>query len=404
MLKRSVHNVAIALTGFFSRFMPDRSPVTLVGPDTATGLCKAIAQAGFKNCLIVTDRGLVELGMIAKITSILEAEGVNAFVFDGVEPDPTSTQVNQGLAKLRETHSEVILAIGGGSPMDAAKIIAALATNNKSIEKLEGLMKVRQPILPLYALPTTAGTGSEATIAAVVSDPTTHAKKFVIDPKLVPAMAALDPNLMVGLPPHITAATGMDALTHAVESFLAPTSTKQTEEFATRAVRLIFSNLPKAHREGGDIEARSAMALASYYAGMAFTRTGVGYVHAIAHNLGATYGTPHGWANAVVLPHILDFSVQPAAARLARLAEIAGIEDCDGRGERDKATRFIEAVRKLMAEVGIDETLPALKAADIPSLATRALAEAQANYPVPRFMEQDQAEELIGRLLVRDAA
>jgi alcohol dehydrogenase len=395
-LRKFLHDLAIALSGFFSRFLPDRSPVTLVGSGAAGDLCAALARTGVRRCLIVTDRGLVELGMIPRIAETLAAEGVEAFVYDGVQPDPTFTQVEEGLARLRSERCEAVLAIGGGSPMDAAKVIAAMATNDKPMARLEGLLKVRKPTLPLFAIPTTAGTGSEATIAAVVSDPVSHAKKFFIDPKLIPSMAALDPDLMLGLPPHITAATGMDALTHAVESYLAPTSTAQTEAYATIAVRLVFAHLAQAFRDGNDAAARKGMALASYYAGMAFTRTGVGYVHAIAHNLGATYGTPHGWANAVVLPQILDYSADAARARLAALADILGLE---GRGESEKAAAFIQAVRNLMAEVAIPPTLPALQAADIPSLAERALAEAHANYPVPRYMNRADCEALIARLL-----
>ncbi|MFT4570736.1 MAG: alcohol dehydrogenase [Hyphomicrobiaceae bacterium] len=398
-LKKLAHNIAIAVTRFVANFLPDRSPVTFIGPGSSEQLCSAIGQAGFRKCLIVTDRGLVDLGLIARITAPLEAAGVACTIYDGVEPDPTTIHVHEGLAKLREARCDSVLAVGGGSPMDAAKIIATMATNDKPLHKLEGLFKVRQLPLPLFAIPTTAGTGSEVTVAAVVSDPDTHIKKFFVDHKLIPTMTALDASLMTGLPAHITAATGMDALTHAVESFLAPTSTKQTEQFATLAVRLIFNNLTTAYSQGDNISARSAMALASYYAGMAFTRTGVGYVHAIAHNLGAQYGTPHGWANAVVLPQILDFSAETAGGRLAQLADIAGLEGLENASEADKAQAFIAAVREMMDKVGIAPTLPALQQIHIESIAKRALAEAQANYPVPRFMDQTQCEAVLKRLL-----
>lgn len=394
--KKLIHDLAIAFTRFFSRFMPDRSPVTLVGPGSAEDLCSAMAQGGARRVLVVTDKGLVGLGLVGRMTAVLQSHGVECFVYDGVEPDPTFTHVDEGLAMLRRQRCDAILVIGGGSPMDAAKIVAARATNDKPLARLEGLLKLRRPTLPLFAIPTTAGTGSEATIVAVVSDPATHAKKFFIDPRLVPTMAALDPSLMTGLPPHITAATGMDALTHAVESFLAPTSTRQTESYARTAVLLIFRNLATAYRDGSDLAARKAMALASYYAGLAFTRTGIGYVHAIAHNLGARYGTPHGHANAVVLPRVLEFSEEAARARLALLADMI---DAGGGSQAEKAAGFIAAVRTLMAEVGIAPTLPAIQRADIPDLATKALAEAWANYPVPRYMEQDECERLIARLV-----
>ena len=325
-LKKLLHDITIAVTRVFAPLMPDRTPVTMVGPGSAKELCAAIAHAGVERCLVVTDRGLVGIGLVGRIVADLEAAGVAAVVYDGVEPDPTTAQVEEGLAAMREGRAQAVLAVGGGSPMDAAKIIAAMATNDKPLSKLTGWFKIRKAPAPLFAIPTTAGTGSEVTIAAVVSDPVTHIKDFVVDPKLMPSMAALDASLMTGLPPHITAATGMDALTHAVESYLSSTSTEQTERNAKMAVRLVFANLAKAHADGDDLAARSAMALASYYAGMAFSRTSVGYVHAIAHNLGATYGTPHGWANALVLPHVLDFSEDAARARLADLADILGLD------------------------------------------------------------------------------
>jgi alcohol dehydrogenase class IV len=258
------------------------------------------------------------------------------------------------------------------------------------------MFRVRRPPLPLFAIPTTAGTGSEVTLAAVVSDPATHAKKFFVDPKLLPRMAALDPGLMTGLPRAITAATGMDALTHAVESFLSRTSTRQTEEWASAAVRLIFANLPRACANGSDLEARKAMALASYYAGLAFTRTSVGYVHAIAHTFGAYYRIPHGRANAIALPHVLEFSKDAARERLARLAGLIGR---GGASEAEGAEGFITAVRELMAEIGIPRTLDALREGDIPAIARQALAEAHLNYPVPRYMSQPECEALLREIL-----
>ncbi|MFN2427987.1 MAG: iron-containing alcohol dehydrogenase [Candidatus Binatia bacterium] len=396
--RKALHDIAIAVTGVVSKLIPDRVPMTLLGPGSSRDLCHAVAQAGAKKILIVTDAMLVKLGIVAEVTRALESKGVAWCIYDGVEPDPTSDQVGAGLALLRRENCDAVLAVGGGSPMDAAKVIAAAATNDKPLHKLEGLMKVRRAPLPLYAIPTTAGTGSEVTIAAVVSDPVTHAKKFFVDPKLLPLMTALDPALMTGLPPAITAATGMDALTHAVESYLSKTSTAQTERWASAAIRLIFENLPKAYREGSDMEARGAMALASYYAGLAFTRTSVGYVHAIAHQLGAHYRTPHGLANATVLPHVLEFSIGPAEKRMSDMARMIGL---DGPGDAARARAFLDAVRELARNVEIPPTLAALELSDIPGIARDALAEAHMNYPVPRYMEKDDCELLVRQLLAR---
>lgn len=391
-MKKALHDFVIALTKLFSGLLPDRVPVTFLGPDASRELCHSIAQEGTKKVLVVTDAGLVQLGLVARITSALTEAGVESTVFDGVEPDPTFAQVDAGHAQLQREGCDSVLALGGGSPMDAAKVIAAMATNGGVAQKLVGMFKVRRAPLPLFAIPTTAGTGSEVTLAAVVSDSTTHVKSFCLDPKLLPTMAALDPSLMTGLPPHITAATGMDALTHAVESFLAKTSKSGTEVWATSAVRMIFQNLPKACADGTDLDARKAMALASYYAGLAFTRTSVGYVHAIAHTFGAYYGTPHGRANAIVLPHVLEFSKETAQDRLAALAEVIGIKE---GSPAQKAQAFIDAVRDLMAQIDIPYTLADLREEDVTPIAKQALAEAAFNYPVPRFMTQPEAETLL---------
>lgn len=395
-LKRVIHGAGIALARLLSKLLPDRVPMTFIGADATAQLCGSIAQTGARKVLVVTDAGLVRVGIVARVTAALDAAGLAWSVFDGVEPDPTFAQVEAGHAQLKRDGCDAILAVGGGSPMDAAKVISGMATNGGDARKLEGMMKVRKPPVPLYAIPTTAGTGSEVTVAAVVSETESHTKKFFIDPKLLPAMTALDPSLMAGLPREITAATGMDALTHAIESFVAGTSTPQTERWAEAAVRLIFENLPRACAEGGDLEARKGMALAAYYAGLAFTRTSVGYVHAIAHTFGAYYGTPHGKANAIALPHVLAFSRVEAEHRLARLGEVIG---CEGTSDADRARAFIEAVRALMAEIGIPEKLDALKADDIPAIARQALSEAHLNYPVPRYMSQPECEGLLREIL-----
>ncbi|MDH5239002.1 MAG: iron-containing alcohol dehydrogenase, partial [Acidimicrobiia bacterium] len=354
MLKRSVHAVVVFISRFAAKLLPDRVPITFVGADAVEQLCQSIGHRGVAKVLVVTDATLVQLGIVDRITGALDRAGIDWAVYDDVEPDPTFAVVEDGHTRYRSEGCDGVVAVGGGSPIDAAKMIAALATNPGPLTKLEGKFRVRKSPAPLFAVPTTAGTGSEGTVAAVVSDNDTHAKKFFLDPKLLPAMVALDPTLMTGLPGPITAATGMDALTHAVESYIAKTSTPRTEEYATTAVRLVFRHLPTAYSNGEDLEARSGMALASYYAGLAFTRTSVGYVHAVAHTLGAYYGTPHGLANAIALPRVLEFSRPSAEPQLARLADLI---DLGGSSDTDKALRFIGAVRELMAKVEIPSTL-----------------------------------------------
>jgi alcohol dehydrogenase len=396
VIKQRLHDVAIGATKVLAKLLPDRVPVTFVGTDATRELCDAITALGLAKVLVVTDAGLVEIGLVGRVTDTLTAAGVKWSVYSGVEPDPTFAQVEAGLAELRREGCDGVLALGGGSPMDAAKVIAASAGSGRTPAELEGRFKVRKAPLPLFAVPTTAGTGSEVTFAAVVSDTETHAKKFFVDPNFLPQMVALDPALMLGLPPHITAATAIDALTHAVESWLAKTATAQTEGYAAVAVRLIFDNLPTAYADGADLRARKNMALAAYYAGLAFTRTSVGYVHAIAHNFGARYGTPHGLANAIALPPVLEFSKPAVEGRLARLADGIGL---GGDGDAEKADRFIAAVRELERKVGIPTTLAALREGDIPGIAADALAEAHLNYPVPRYMSQTECEALLRGVL-----
>ncbi|MEZ5169879.1 MAG: iron-containing alcohol dehydrogenase [Acidimicrobiia bacterium] len=391
-----LHRIFVPIARLLSRVLPDRVPVTFAGSGAVDDLCRSIAQRGFRRVLVVSDNGLVGAGVVGTVTDRLDAAGVEHTLYSGVEPDPTTDQVEAGLALYREDSCEAVVAVGGGSPMDAGKLIATLATNDKPLRRLRGKFHIRRRSAPVFAVPTTAGTGSEVTIAAVVSDPVTHAKSPVVDPKLLPTMVALDPGLTAGLPPAVTAATGIDALTHAVESYISLTANAQTEEYSRTSVRLVFEYLPRAYTDGSDEDARQAMMLAAYYGGLAFTRTSVGYVHAIAHNLGATYGTPHGHANAVALAPVLDFSLPEVTDRLADLADLIGVEGAD---TEERARGFIAAVRSLVESVGIDPRLAELRESDIHSLARRARTEALLDYPVPRFMTQAECEDVIRQIL-----
>ncbi len=397
-IKTFLHERSIGLGKVLTKLLPDRTPLTFAGAEATRELCVAIAQSRPTSVGIVTDEGLVAAGVVERVTASLDEAGVAHATYAGVQPDPTFEQVEEGRAALQHEGCDAVLALGGGSSMDAAKVIAAAATNPGPVAALEGRFKVKAPPLPLFALPTTAGTGSEATLAAVISDAATHEKKFFLDPKLLPSIAALDPTLMTGLPPHITAATGMDALTHAIESVLARTATPQTEAYARAAIQRIFPQLPIAYDRGHDLDARHAMALASYYGGLAFTRTSVGYVHAIAHSFGARYGTPHGLANALALPGVLEFSLGAAAPRMAMMADWIGV-GAPGAGERERAVAFLAAVRDLSAKIGIPDGLDALCREDLPGIARQALAEAHMNYPVPRVMEQADCEALLEGIL-----
>ena len=376
--------------------LPFRQPELFTGAGSSLQLCEAIAKDGHKKVLIVTDAMLVELGLIKPMQEKLTELGVEHVVYAGVKPDPTIQQIESGVAQFKGAGCEAILAVGGGSSIDAAKIIAARAKPSLSIRKMAGLFRVFLGIKPLYAVPTTAGTGSEVTIAAVVSDPERTKKMSIIDLKLVPQKAALDGALMTGLPAPITAATGMDALTHAVEAYISKNANKKTDAHAVEAVKLIFKHLPTAFHDGQNLEGREQMALASYKAGVAFTIAGVGYVHAISHNFGAHYHVPHGLANAIVLPYILDFSKPNCTGRLADLARAVGLE---GSTDTELAEAFIAKIRAMNAEMGIPTVIEKLQKKDIPQIRKAAQWEAFTTYAVPRYLTDDQAEGLIAQML-----
>jgi len=379
--------------------VPMPKPTLFTGTDSSLELCQAISQLGIQKVLIVTDEVLVSIGLLDKIKASLKENKVKFVIYDGILPDPTYNQIESGLAILKSNHCEAILAVGGGSPIDASKAIAARATNNKSLEKMAGLFKVFKTPLPLFAIPTTAGTGSEVTIVSVVSDPITHQKTPIIDPKLVPMMAALDGSLMTGLPAAITAATGMDALTHAIESYISVNATSETDYYGLAATRLIMENLEIAVHDGSNIEARQNMSMASYYAGLAFTKASVGYVHAIAHNFGAKYSTPHGLANSIVLPHILDYSKDEIVDRLAELAKVSGLKK-GSESNKQLANKFITRIRTMLRAFDIPEQLDSLKTSDIPIIAKQALEEAHMNYPVPKYMNQKMCESILSKMVI----
>jgi alcohol dehydrogenase class IV len=385
--------------GMVTRFLPIPRPTLLVGPGSSGRLGQAVAGFGHTKLMIVTDAMIVKLGLLKDLTDALKAGGAEYAVFDEITPDAPIPLVERAIDFYRAAGCDAIVAVGGGSSMDAAKAVAvAIANPGKPLRKLAGYFKgLRNPV-PVYAIPTTAGTGSEVTVAAVVSDPEKECKLVIVDTRIVPRMAALDPALMTGLPPHITAATGMDALTHAVESFVGNWATDYTDGLALSAVGLIFENLRTAYHDGGNLEAREKMALASTYAGMAFTRANVGYVHAIAHQFGGKYHTPHGLANAIMLPHVLEFSAPKITGRLAALAVRAGL-GAEHEAERALAKKFIAAVVELNRELGIPTHLDALRKEDIPALAKAACHEAETGYPVPRYMTQRQCEDIIRRVL-----
>ena len=398
-LKKGFYRVFQFIMRWVAVILPFRVPALLIGPGSVKGLVENIKARGIRNVLVVTDRMLMDLKLPDGLVAALQEKNIQYTVFDDVKPNPTIENVEAGRKIYKENKCKAIIAFGGGSPIDCAKIIGARIRNPYlPVRFMKGLFRVILPIPPLFCVPTTAGTGSETTVAAVITNPATHEKFAINDLKLIPKMAVLDPELMIGLPPHITATTGMDALTHAVEAYIGHNGTAYTDECAEYATRLIFENLEKAYQNGNDLDARNHMAIAAFYAGSAFTRAYIGYVHAIAHNMGGLYGVPHGLANAVILPYVLEFCKDAAEKKLAGLA-IAGGLGTENDPESLLADRFIEKVKTLNADMGIPTYINELKKSDIPLIAERALKEAHPLYPVPIFMTRMACEDLLRKLL-----
>jgi alcohol dehydrogenase class IV len=376
-------------------------PFTFVGPDASLSLVREIIGLRVKRVMVITDGPLLKLGIVNPLIELLKNARVEVEVFSEIEPDPGYELVLKGVERLKNFKPDAVLAVGGGSSIDGAKAMLLSHANDCHPSSLTGVWLYSRPrkrCLPFFAIPTTAGTGAEMTIAAVVSDQAAQIKYAIIDPKTVPAMVALDPRLMVGLPPFITAPTGMDALTHAVEAYLSTIATRETDELARMATASIMRNLLIAYTNGQDLEARERMAVAASMAGLAFTQVGVGYIHAIAHQLGGLYHVPHGLANAIVMPCVLEFSKPNCVHRLAELARVAEIGE-SGAPDSELADAFIARIRKMNAEMQIPGVVKELKRADFDKIINRAFAEAHGTYGVPRYMTRDDALVLLEKLL-----
>ncbi|ACL20214.1 iron-containing alcohol dehydrogenase [Desulfitobacterium hafniense DCB-2] len=378
-----------------SYFLPWRKPTLLEGANSLNKLPEVISRKGISKILIVTDQGISSLGLVNSFLQDLDKAGVRYTVYDKTVPNPTLDNIEEALKLYQEQQCEGIVAFGGGSPMDCAKGVGARVANpHKSISQMKGVLKVRRKLPPLFAIPTTAGTGSEATLAAVISDPRNREKYPVNDTALIPHYAVLDPLLTVGLPKHITSTTGLDALTHAVEAYIGRSNTQETTELSRKAVRLIFDNLYIAYSQGENVKARENMLKASYYAGVAFTRAYVGYIHALAHALGGFYGVPHGLANAVILPCVLEYYGEAVHERLAELADVLEMGS-PGDSHEQKATLFIEAIKELSKKMNIPRKIDGILAEDIPLLVEHAWKEATPLYPVPRLLSRNDLNNIL---------
>ncbi|WP_261834241.1 iron-containing alcohol dehydrogenase [Vibrio ishigakensis] len=393
-----LHQLIVNVRKPFLKMVPIPTPELYEGEGSLSQVSHLCKKLGITHPLIVTDKTLVELGLVGKVTHDLKDHHVLFTLFDEVLPDPEVAVVRRGVELFKQKSCDGIIAIGGGSPIDCAKAISASAKTGKDITKLFGLLRVHRPIFPIIAIPTTSGTGSETTVASVISDKASRSKLNITDPFIVPKVAILDSTLLMGLPPQITAETGMDALTHAIESYLSGYANQQTREWSISAIRTIFEYLPQAHRNGQNLEARQALAKASFDAGLAFTRTYIGYVHAIAHQLGAFYHVPHGRANAIVLPKVLGVIAQREPRFLAELLAQVFPKKSTGNVDKD-AKLLVDMVEKLLVELDLPTVVKELNQTDITALADQAIKEAFGVYPVPVVMTRFECEEILRELV-----
>src|SRR3990167_7897006 len=351
--------------------------VNIMGNDCLDEAMVAIGKYGFRKALIVTDAGLAKAGVAKMIAEKLAMQDIDSVIFDGAKPNPSMANVERGLGLLKESRCDFVVSLGGGSPHDCAKGIALCATNGGEIRDCEGVDRSTQPQLPLIAINTTAGTASEMTRFCIITDESRHVKMAIVDRNVTPLMSVNDPALMVAMPKGLTAATGMDALTHAIEAYVSTAANPITDACALKAITLISNNLRLAVSDGSDLAARENMAYAQFLAGMAFNNASLGYVHAMAHQLGGFYDLPHGVCNALLLPHVEAFNVKTSAARLTDVARAMGVV-VEGMDAATGAQACLTAIRRLSVDIGIPASLSELgvKEKDIPLLTENALKDA----------------------------
>src|SRR5450830_576445 len=368
--------------------------VNIMGTDCLDDAMVAIRNYGFRKALIVTDAGLAKAGVASMIAEKLAMQDIDSVIYDGAKPNPNVDNVEKGLALLQQSACDFVVSLGGGSPHDCAKGIALCATNGGHIGDYEGVDQSSKPQLPVVAINTTAGTASEMTRFCIITDETRHVKMAIVDRNVTPLLSVNDPSLMAAMPKGLTAATGMDALTHAIEAYVSTAATPITDACALKAVELISANLRNAVANGGDMQARENMAYAQFLAGMAFNNASLGYVHAMAHQLGGFYDLPHGVCNAILLPHVESFNASVSQARLTDVARAMGI-DTQHLDHEQGAVAAIAGIRQLSLDVGIPGGLAELgvKVEDIPTLAANAMKDA-CGFTNPRTAEQAQIEEI----------
>ena len=333
-------------------------------------------RRGFKKAFFVTDKDLIKFGVANRITDVLNANGIPYEIYSDVKANPTIKNVQNGVDAYKNSGADFIIALGGGSAIDTAKGVGIVVNNPEfaDIKSLEGVANTRHRAVPTFALPTTAGTAAEVTINYVITDEEAKKKMVCVDPNDIPAVAIIDPELMYSMPKGLTASTGMDALTHAIESYITPGAWAMSDMFELKAIEMIARNLKKAVENGHDAEAREGMAVAQYIAGMGFSNVGLGIVHSMAHPLGAFYDTPHGVANALLLPYVMEYNADsPAAPKYRDIARAMGVQT-DGMNTEQGVRAAIDAVRQLSLSIGIPQKLHEIgvKEEDLPALSVAA--------------------------------
>ena len=377
-------------------FLPYRKP-KIAG--SVRELPEIIMRHKCTHVLIITDGGIMTLGLTRRLEKALKEAGIPYTIYDKTVANPTTVNVREALELYHKEGCDAIIGFGGGSSMDCAKAVGACAVKpNQSLAQMKGILKVHKKLPLLMAVPTTAGTGSETTLAAVITDADTRYKYAINDFPLIPRYAVLDPKVTLSLPPFITATTGMDALTHAVEAYIGNSTTIDTRRDALKAVKLIFENIDIAYEHGDNIQARRNMLHASFYAGCAFTKSYVGYVHAVAHSLGGQYNVPHGLANAILLPLVLREYGSCIDKKLHRLAIAAGLAD-KNTPDHEAAELFIRTIEEMKERFGIVNIVKEIQETDIPKLAHYADKEANPLYPVPKLMDASQLEKFYYMLM-----
>lgn len=400
-LRKMYCRIFQAALKFAIPFLPYRHP-KIIG--SVTGIPEVLRKKKCNSVLIVTDKGIVSLGLLKRLKKALKENQISFVVYDRTVANPTTTNVYEAVNLYHAGQCSAIIGFGGGSSLDCAKAVGVkIARPDKSLASMKGILRVRRRLPLLIAIPTTAGTGSETTIAAVITDAQTRHKYAINDFPLIPRYAVLDPQVTRSLPPFITACTGMDALTHAVEAYIGNSTTPGTRKNARMAVSLIFKNLDTAVRDGDNLEARRNMLHASYYAGCAFTKSYVGYVHAVAHSLGGAYNVPHGYANAVLLPYVLDSYGECIHKKLHELAIAAGIAKKDIPHYKG-ARIFIYAIQDMKKRYGIGNFIREIREEDIPKLSHYADKEANPLYPVPVLMNAHELEKFYHMLMPKKAS